>query len=233
MLPILLLKILLLPQRKLRDVVWTQQLQRQLEQILLLLPLILILLLVAFLPTLYAVWLSLNRVTIENINAPVFSGLTNYQVVTSESQFWYSVRWTVRFAVATTAIELLVGLGLAVLFNRPFPGKGIAISLLLLPMMVSPALIGTMLRLQVNEFVGPIAYIIEQIGFSSAVLLNSSGVQYTLVAIDVMQQSPFIFLTMYAALQGISEEILEAALVDGASYWQRFWKVTFPIVTPF
>ena len=207
--------------------------RRYFEGFLLYLPTLLILFAVGLLPTLYAVWLSFQKVTISNLNNPIFYGLGNYSRVLGESQFWYSLRWTVRFAALTTTFELIAGLALAVLFNRPFPGKGIAISLLLLPMMISPALIGTMIRLQLNEFVGPVALLMRQIGIESTGLLTTDKVQYTLIVIDVMQQTPFIFLIMYAAVQGVSDEILEAALVDGATHWQRFWSVTFPMITPF
>jgi multiple sugar transport system permease protein len=202
-------------------------------RVILITPIVLVLAIVGVAPTLYAVWLSFRHATIQTLSDPSFTGIANYVTVFRDGGFWYSLKWTLRFAVVASAIELFVGVALAVLLNRDFPGKSVAITLLLLPMMVSPALIGTMLRLQVNEFVGPIAYIITQLGGDPTVIMNAKGVQWTLVVVDVMQQSPFIFLTVYAGLQGVPEEVLEAAVVDGATYAQRFWRVTLPIVSPF
>jgi multiple sugar transport system permease protein len=140
----------------------------------------------------------------------------------------------VRFAVATTVVEGILGLGLALWFNRrTLPGRGILISLMLLPIMVSPALLGIMFRLLLNQFVGPLAYYLSSLGLPGRELLTPSYILSTLIVIDVIQWTPFAFLILYSALKTVPHELYEAAAVDGSTALQSFLHITLPLIMPF
>jgi multiple sugar transport system permease protein len=198
---------------------------------LLMLPLLVWLLCFAIAPMLYGFWLSLHHAFIENLSSPRWAGLANYRFLFGDPAFVRGVKWSLRFAVTSVSLEMIVGVTIAQFFNREIPGKGIAIALLMLPMVISAALMGTMFRLLFNEFVGPVHYLLS-FATGGAALLGANYVGWTLLAADAVNATPFVFINTYAALQAVPTELLEAAEVDGASGWQRFWKITFPLVLP-
>lgn len=209
----------------------TKLIPRRWTPILLMLPLILWLLGFAFLPIVYSLWISLHNAFIETLNNPTWAGLGNYQRLFNDSKFIQSMVWSFRFAIISVSIQMVIGIGIAQLFNRRIPGKGIAITALLLPMLISAALMGTMFRLLFNEFVGPLAYLLQPITQGGA-LLSVKWVNRTIIAADCIACTPFVFINAYSALQSVPEEILEAADVDGANPVQKFFRITFPLILP-
>ncbi len=197
------------------------------EKLLLLSPILIFFFGLMIFPTIYGWYLSLNRVFLHTFEFPVFIGLTNFMSVIRDPRFHSALAFTARFAIITTIAQLAIGMGLAVLFNRDIPGKRIFTSLLLLPMMVSPALIGVMYRLLLNEFIGPLSY------YTGLNLLGMRYVVGTIMVIDILQWSPFAFLILYAALQTIPKSYYEAASIEGASRWQSFLYVTLPSIRAF
>jgi multiple sugar transport system permease protein len=198
------------------------------------LPLVLLLLALTIFPTLFAYYISTQQVRLAALDQARFVGLQNFADTLTDSRFYEALWFSVRFAVAATALELLTGLGTALWFNRKnLPGKRIMLSLLLLPIMVSPALLGIMFRLMLNSFVGPIAYYMKQAGLPGDRLLTPEYLFITLIVIDIAQWTPFIFLILYSALQTVPREIYEAASVDGASSSQKLWFITIPMIMPF
>jgi len=198
---------------------------------LLLLPLAAWLVCFALVPMAYGVWLSLHNAFIENLSHPTWSGLANYAYLIKDPAFARALGWSLRFALISVTLQMVVGVALAQLFNRPIPAKGVWITLLLVPMVVSAALIGTMFRLLLNEVVGPIQFLLNPITHGS-VLLGPKLVTLTIIVADSINSIPYIFINIYAALQSVSVELLEAARVDGASAWQRFWHITVPLILP-
>ena len=204
---------------------------KKLVAFILLLPLIIWLVFFALLPLLYGFYLSFNSVRIQNLSAPVWNGLANYQRLLTDKVFLQSITWSVRFAIISVAIEMVLGMVLANVFNRNFFGKGVALTLLLLPMVVSPALMGTMFRLLFNEFVGPIAFLLSGITGTTA-FLGMVWINRTIILADTINRTPMVFLNTYSALQGVSEELIEAAKIDGASWTQTTFKIVFPLILP-
>ncbi len=197
---------------------------------LLLAPIIIWLVCFALAPMLYGLRLSFYNARITNINNPEFIGLGNYIKLFQSSDFRTSLLWSLRFALIATTIQMVLGVIIAQIFNRYFPGKTIAITLFLLPMVISPFLMGTMFRLLFNEFVGPIAYLLSGITGTTA-LLGVSFVNSTILGADAINRTPFVFINVYSAMQGVSQELIEAAKVDGANAVQRLWHVTFPMIS--
>lgn len=195
---------------------------------ILLLPLSLMLLLLITFPTIYSWYLSFHRAVLANYFEMPFTGLANYLKVLTDSDFWYSVWFSIRYATIVSLVELVLGFSIALFFNREMPGKTLIISLFLLPMMVSPALLGVMFRLLLNDSVGLFTYLLGGVS-----LLTSEHLIPVLIAIDVLQWTPFTFLILYSGLQTVPEELYEAAAIDGAGAPQNLFYITVPAVAPF
>lgn len=198
---------------------------------LLLLPLGAWLVCFALIPMIYGVWLSLHNAFIENLSQPSWIGLGNYVYLIKDPAFARALGWSLRFALISVTAQMVVGVAMAWFFNRPIPAKGLWITLLLTPMVVSPALIGTMFRLLFSECVGPIQFLLNPLTKGNP-LLGPDLVMLTIIVADSISSTPFVFINIYAALQSVSHELMEAATVDGASAWQRFWRITVPLILP-
>ena len=194
----------------------------------LLYPLLMLVAIFMLFPSIYAWYLSFHKVTIYTFSNPEFRGLRNFLDVLTNREFVKSLLFTLRYTGVVVTIEVILGTGLALLLNRAILGKRLLITFLLLPMMVSPALLGIMFRLLLNEFTGPIAYY-----FGSIKLFSPQWVVATVMSIDVLQWTPFAFLIIYAALQTIPKEYYEAGSIDGAGPLGLFTHITFPMITRF
>lgn len=198
------------------------------------LPLVLLILGLTVFPTLFAYYISTQHVMLSDLSLGKFIGFNNYLDTLTDSGFFNAIWFSIRFALTATSVEALLGMGIALWFNRrQLPGKGILLSLMLVPIMVSPALLGIMFRLMLNEFVGPITYYLKSIGLPGNRLLTPDYIFLTLIIIDVAQWTPFTFLIIYSALQTVPKELYEAAVVDGASSMQNFSFITVPMIAPF
>jgi multiple sugar transport system permease protein len=197
-------------------------------------PLVFLIVFLTIFPTLFAYFISLQQVRLTALDEGVFVGLENFRRTLVDNEFYEALWFSLRYATIATCLQLLLGLGMALWFDRKdLPGKRILMSLLLLPIMVSPALLGIMFRLMLNTFVGPVAYYMDQFGLPGDRLLTPDYLFSTLIVIDVAQWTPFIFIILYSALQTVPKELYEAAAVDGATTWQKIGFITIPIITPF
>lgn len=160
-----------------------------------------------------------------------FTGLENYRDLFSTPDFLQAVGFTVAFAVGVTAIEAVLGVGLALLFNRDFPGKKAIFTALLLPIMIAPSMLGIMYRLLLNEDIGLVPALLAHFGLHVS-LFSPSSVVPLVVVLDVLQWTPFVFLIVYSGLQSFPEEILEAAALDGAGGWRSVVWIVLPIASP-
>jgi multiple sugar transport system permease protein len=160
-----------------------------------------------------------------------YAGLENYKNLISEPNFWNSIRFTLIFAIVATLVELVLGFLLAILFDRIFPGKRILFSLMLVPIMIAPSLLAVMFRLILNENIGVIPGILNKFGLSYAIF-DQGNIFTSLIILDVISYTAFTFLLSYSALQNMSQEIYEAAAIDGATTPQILVRVTLPILRP-
>jgi multiple sugar transport system permease protein len=194
-------------------------------------PGLLFLVVFAIYPTFYSLVISFFR---WNLNDPLgkhYGGLHNFRILLKDPAFWHSVSVTVRYVAASVILELGLGLGLALLFFRSFPGDKFLRALLILPMVVAPVVVGLLWRYMLNVQFGVVNYLISQLGFSRVDFLGSpSWALPTLIMVDLWQWTPFIFLIMLAALQGIPEDVLEAARVDGAKPGRIFFEHMLPFL---
>ncbi|MFU8947601.1 carbohydrate ABC transporter permease [Mycetocola zhadangensis] len=160
-----------------------------------------------------------------------FNGVDNFVSLFTKPAFLNAAGFTLSFAAIVVLCEMVLGFGLALLFDRKFPGKKLFFTLTLLPIMIAPALLGIMFRLLLNEDIGAIPAILQSFGLSVS-LFSPSSVVPLLVVLDILQWTPFTFLIIYAGLQSFPKELLEASAVDGATFLRQLWHVVLPVLKP-
>jgi multiple sugar transport system permease protein len=182
-------------------------------------------------PTLYSLMASLYRWNLASSTPRRFAGFHNYLLLLQDPSFWHSVGVTLVYVAASVAIELALGLGVALLFFRRFPGDHFLRALLILPMVVAPVVVGLLWRYMLNVQFGIINYLISLLGFGRVDFLGDPAWALpTLILIDIWQWTPFTFLIMLAALQGIPEDVLEAARIDGSRNVRIFFDHMLPLM---
>ena len=155
----------------------------------------------------------------------------NFTRLASDNFFLTAMAHTFVFAVAALSCEFLLGLGLALLLNSQIRGRGFFRATLLVPMMLPPVVAAIVWRLLLNPNFGAINGTLKEIGINTEALTwtaSPSLAMMSVIAVDVWQWTPFVFLVLLAGLQAIPQEPYEAALIDGSSRWQTFWHVTLP-----
>ncbi len=169
------------------------------------------------------------RPHVEGIN-PNWIGGQNYKEVLLNKHIWEYFTITAKYVIMAVAGEFLVGFGLALLLNREFKAKGLITTLILIPMMMSMAIVGLFWRLLYNPGWGIINYMF---GLKDFVWLANAKVALIAVAItDVWMWAPFTMLLSLAGLSAIPDYLYEAAEIDRASWWFKFRRITLPLVTP-
>lgn len=198
---------------------------------LLLLPMLLVLGGTTLWPLLAAVWLSLFDGSWGG--AMRWVGLRNYARLLGDPEWWLVLRNTVVFAVSATAIELVLGLVLAVVVDRLGFGAGLVRTILLVPLMVAGIIVAMMARVLLDAFLGIVNWLLSLIGLGPWPFLGGErSAMATIVAIDAWWQTAFVFIVLLAGLQSLPREPAEAARLDGASSWQVFRHVTLPLLRP-
>ncbi|WP_022884932.1 carbohydrate ABC transporter permease [Glaciibacter superstes] len=163
--------------------------------------------------------------------AGTFNGIDNFTSLFTSDGFAKSAGFTVLFSAIVVTVEMVLGFGLALLVNRRFPGKKVFFTMILLPIMVAPALLGIMFRLLLNGDIGAIPALLQGLGMSVS-LFSPDSVVPLLIVLDILQWTPFTFLIIYAGLQSFPSELLEASAVDGAGYFRSLFSVIMPVLTP-
>lgn len=202
---------------------------------LMLAPAIVVLLALGIFPFLYSLWLSFNRWNLADRSATwEFVGLQNYiKIFTDDPLFWDGLRATAQFVGFGVAAQMILGIAIALLLNREYIGHGIVRTLVILPVMITPVVVGLIWRFMYNTDRGIVNYLLGLFGLPG---LNWLGAQSTamlaVIIADVWEWTPFIALIVLAALQAMDKEVLEAAMIDGSNARQRFVYVVFPMIRP-
>ncbi len=194
----------------------------------------LVLFLLAFLgfPALVNLVYSVSEVTFQTLREPKLSGFGNYAAVLRDGAFWSAAGFSLRFGLVTALIECGLGLFLAVFLAPLLARRSVLITGLMLPLMVAPALVGLMYRLVLHEFVGPLPYYLLEWTGDSPAFLGPDMAFRTLVAVEALQWTPFAFLLFHVAYGAISQDVRDAAAMDGAGAWQRLRFVELPLMLP-
>jgi multiple sugar transport system permease protein len=200
-------------------------------------PTILLLLAINIFPLLWAIRLSFTNF-MSNLPFPLrFSGIDNYVDILTDDDVWEHFQTTAHFVVCSIALQVSIGLGLALLINRQFRSHSFWTTIILLPMMLSPAVVGNFWTLLFQPQIGPFNYLISfftGIPPSSFTMIGDVNLApWTIVLVDSWMWTPYVMLICLAGLRSIPDYIYEAAEVDRASQWRQFWSITLPMVLPF
>jgi multiple sugar transport system permease protein len=197
-------------------------------------PAIFVLLLIGIFPLVYLLMVSFQGITMTE-TATDFVGGRNYAQLFDDARMWEALLHTVIFTAIALPIELLLGLAMAQLFLDRIPGRQVFIALLVLPVVVSPIVSGATWALLFDHRFGPINQVIGWFsGDTKAILwtINPSLVYPAIVAAEIWQWTPFMFLLLLAALANVDKSQLEAAAIDGASWWRTFFRIVLPAIWP-
>jgi multiple sugar transport system permease protein len=216
----------------------TQDVIREREQRtgwMLLIPALIMLLLVFAYPILRAFWLSLFTQNLGTQLKPVFSGLDNYGRMIGDGRFWQSMWNTAVFTTGSVLLELIIGMGVALVLNQSFRGRGIVRTISLLPWALPTALMGLVWAWVFNDQYGVVNDILRRLGIIDTGISWLGDPTLAMIAVilaDVWKTTPFIALLLLAGLQSISGDLYEAHSIDGATPWQSFWRITVPLLMP-
>ena len=164
-------------------------------------------------------------------NAPAsFVGLQNYRDLLADDHVWNNFSVTARYVLLSVGGQVLLGFGVALLLNRRIPFKGLFTTLLLVPMMMSPVVVGLFWELLYSPSWGIINY---ALGLGDFAWLSDPDVALYAIAItDIWMWSPFVMLLCLAGLSAIPQHLYEAAAIDRAGRWFTFTRITLPLVAP-
>jgi multiple sugar transport system permease protein len=194
-------------------------------------PALVVLLSLSIYPLIYSITISLQTQTADQTSW----GVSNFTRLFSDNFFLAAMAHTFVYAAAALLFEFSIGLALALLLNSQIRGRGFFRATLLVPMMLPTVVVGVVWRLMLNSNFGAINGTLKQFGLNTVDLTWMASprlAMFSVIAVDVWQWTPFVFLVLLAGLQAIPQEPYEAALIDGSSRWQTFRHVTLPLLKP-
>src|SRR5918998_693991 len=193
--------------------------------------------LVAAYPIGYAIWLSLHDYSVRVAGLTRWAGpfgLRNYTDALSDPEFWEAFRTTFIFTGASVFLETIIGLGMALAMHSAFKGQGLLRTVVLVPWAVLTVVTAIMWRTIFDPTLGFVNSLAGVFGLPNETVWLGSEPEALLVMIfaDTWKTAPFMALLLLAGLQVIPSDVYEAAKVDGATMWQRFRRITLPLLTP-
>ncbi len=195
-------------------------------------PSMILIAIVAAYPIGYAIWLSLHEYSVRVAGLSRWAGplgLRNYTNALQDSEFWSSVVTTLIFTAASVTLEFILGLAMALAMHSAFKGQGLLRTVVLVPWAVLTVVTAIMWQ---TIFQSPLGFVNTVLGTDILWLGDKPYALLVIILADVWKTAPFMALLLLAGLQVISSDIYEAAKVDGATTWQRFTKITLPLLTP-
>jgi multiple sugar transport system permease protein len=201
---------------------------------LLVAPMIVMFVVFALLPSLTAILFAFSHIKLTRGGMQrTFIGLDNFQRALEDPIVRQSAGITLKWALVVTTVEILLGLGLALLLAHGIRGRGVFTSLLIIPIIMPPVAVSLMWFFMYEPNFGVINYLLNPVGLPSVLWLSDPSIAlYAMMAVDVWQATPFAFLLLYAAILSLPRDPYEAAAIDGASRWHIFRTVTLPLLLP-
>lgn len=199
------------------------------------LPALLTLLAVAGYPLARTFYFSLTDAKLSTLDTPGWIGLENYRYLLMDGRWWHSVLNSVVFATVSVSLEAIAGLGIALILNARFAGRGLLRASVLIPWAIPAVVSAKMWAWMLNDLFGIVNELLLGLGLIHvriAWLASDRLALATLVAVDAWKSTPFMALLILAGLQGIPRSVEEAATLDGAPPLLRFFKITLPLVRP-
>jgi len=185
-----------------------------------------------FYPIAYMVWGSFRDWDpSQSLGETEFVGLANYAKLLVDPAFHASFWVTLVFAFTVVAVEMVLGVGLALLLDRNIRGMSVLRTMFILPMMIAPVVVGLVWRYMFHQTYGSFNRMLEAVGLPTVDWLGQNALLSVIIA-DIWQWTPFIFILSLAALQSLPRSALEAARIDGATGWQQIIHIKLPLMMP-
>jgi multiple sugar transport system permease protein len=201
--------------------------------LLLIAPTTLLLVLITVLPFLDAIRTSLTNWNVLSIVPPRFVWFQNYRDALTDPLFWSSLEVTLFFVGGVIFFQLTVGLGIALLISNLPRGQQVVATVIVLPVVLAPMVVGFQWRILFNGDYGPIDYLLQRIGLPALAWTGDAHLALpSLMLVDFWEWTPFVVLLLYAGLRSLPQAVFEAARVDGSTPWQVFWNMTVPLLRP-
>jgi len=204
-------------------------------------PTLILLIAMNIFPLFYSLYLSFTNYSAIARQIPVWIGFENFSKILNDEQLWQYFATTGRYVLLSVGLQTIFGFGMAMLVKEKFRGSGLLTTLILVPMMLSPVVVGLFWKLMYNPTFGYVNYLLGLNNPGSAPdFLASSwaresvpGLALTaVVLVDVWMWTPFVMLLVLSGLKAIPDYLYEAAAIDRASSWFQFWRITLPQVAP-
>jgi multiple sugar transport system permease protein len=193
-------------------------------------PALIVLAIISIFPLLYMFYISMFDFTL-SVNNPTFVGLSNWVRVLKSSTFWSSWQRTGVIAGTGIVLQMLLGIGVALIIYQLPKGQNLVLTFFMLPVFVAPIVAGLLGRFLLNSTYGFYAWILGFFGYSGEVFATPTGAVIGIIAIDVWEWTPLITMIVLAGLQSMDTEALEAASIDGATYLGRLRYVVLPLAS--
>ena len=185
-------------------------------------------------PLTFNIYMSLQAWFVSSTTPPAFVGLKNYlEIFGKDARFWNALWVTVKFTSVSVVLQLVLGLAIAVYLHRDFRGRGLVRTVMLLPMVSTPAAVALIWVIMFNPSLGILNYFLACLGLKPLLWLGHPQTALSsLILMDTWKWTPFMVLILHAGLQSLPLTPFEAARIDGASRWQTFRYVTLPLLRP-
>ena len=192
-------------------------------------------------PLFYSLYLGFTNYSAIAQKAPVWVAFQNFSNILNDKNLWQYFATTGRYALMSVSLQTLVGFGLAMLVREKFKGGGVLTTLILIPMMISPVVVGLFWKLMYNPTFGFFNYLLGMSNPAKSPDWLASRIAgqpvpglalIAVVIVDVWMWAPFVMLLVLSGLKAIPDYLYEAAAVDRASSWFQFWRITLPQVAP-
>jgi multiple sugar transport system permease protein len=201
---------------------------------LLVLPAVILILALSIYPLLFSVWVSFVNYDF-TVPGHEFVGLGNFSQVVNDPVARWSVVVTVILSAASVVCEFMLGLALALAMVKPFWGRGLVMSIIIVPLFISPVIVGQAWALLLQRPFGPTNYLLGKLLGSDVTISWLTQTPWNFIALvvaDAWQWTPFMFVILLAGLTSVPQHIYEAAELDGVSWWDTFWFITVPHIAP-
>ncbi len=201
---------------------------------LFILPTLVLLIAINVFPLIWSLFLSFSHYSAKMANVwgknPDMIGIANYTRILMDPDMWVKFITTAKYVIMSVAGEMLLGFGFALLLQLDFKGKGLFTTLLVLPMTMSPVIVGLMWRLFYDPNWGMFNFLL---GLGRVDWIQNPAINlYSIVIADVWMWTPFVMLLSMAGLSAVPKYLYEAAEIDKASWWFKFSRITFPMISP-
>jgi len=198
---------------------------------LMLAPALIGLAIVSIFPLFYLIYVSFFDFTLF-VDNPIFCGFNNWIRVLKNPVFWESWGRTLIFASSGLVIEVILGVGIALLLYNISIASNFFLTMLMIPVFVAPVVAGLLARFMLNSTYGLYAYVFKLLGNKTEIFGNTTTAMTAIVLVDVWEWTPLIMIIIFAGLQSMDIQPMEAASIDGANYWQKIRYIIFPTLLP-